>query len=164
MKLRNLYLVLLCVFLLDCSSSKLSTLFNNGKLNRENFITQIPFTYKLGLMIVQVEIEGEQYNFMVDTGAPCVISEELEKKLGLKPILRDKVGDSQGNMQQQNFYKLPEIIFGDLKFTEIGVVAADLKKSKIIACLEVDGFIGSNLLRKGNLPIRFPSKANHTYE
>ena len=55
-----------------------------GKVEQRNFNTEIEFEIKIGLVIVPVIINGENYNFLLDTEAPFSISEKLQNKLGYK--------------------------------------------------------------------------------
>lgn len=148
--MKKLLLSILTVTFLfsSCSTIKVVSLMKNGKVEQEEFSVQVPFEYRLGLIILKVNIAGEEYDFMLDTGAPNVVSKELADKLGLKHITEQKVGDSQGQKSDLVFSKFEELSIGGIDFYNTGVVIADLKFSNTIACLEVDGFIGSNLMRK----------------
>ena len=77
----------LVAVLSSCKSS--SVLFSKGETTKEPFDKTISFTKNKGLMVVPVQIDGETYSFLFDTGAPMVISEELQAKLQCKKLSKN---------------------------------------------------------------------------
>ncbi len=120
----------------------------SGEVEQEKFNVKIPFEYRLGLIILKVNISGEEYDFVLDTGAPNVISKKLAQKLGLSNIFEQKVGDSQDEESKLGFVLIKKLNLGGVDFLNTGAAIADLKQSKEVGCLRIDGFIGSNLMRK----------------
>lgn len=125
----------------------MAKLMNKGAVEQPAFTAEIPFEMRLGLVVIKVNINGKDYDFMVDTGAPNVITEELAAELKLQPALQQKTGDSQGKKESLNFVEMPEMLIGGIHFIETGAAVADLKRSNVIACLDVDGFVGANLMK-----------------
>jgi len=105
----------------------------NGEVEQEEFSVQIPFEYRLGLIILKVNISGEEYDFLLDTGAPNVISNELAKKLEINIVTRQKVGDSQGQKSDLELAKLDKISIGGIHFLNTGAAIADLSLSNKVA-------------------------------
>ena len=136
------------LLLTSCSSLKTFKLMKSGEVEQEEFKVNIPFEYNLGMIILKVNISGEEYDFLLDTGAPNVISKELAQKYGLSNIFERKFGDSQGQTSDLGMIKLDEISIGGINFLNTGAAIADLKQSKELGCLKIDGLIGSNLMRK----------------
>ncbi|WP_027076390.1 retropepsin-like aspartic protease [Maribacter antarcticus] len=120
----------------------------SGEVEQEEFNVKIPFEYRLGLIILKVNISGEEYDFILDTGAPNAISKELAKKLELSNIFKQKVVDSQSEESKLGFVLIKKLGLGGIDFLNMGAAVADLKQSKEVGCLRIDGFIGSNLMRK----------------
>jgi len=56
----------------------------SGDITFKKEVTEIPFEYRLGLPIINVTINGESYDFLFDTGASNIISQELAKKINAK--------------------------------------------------------------------------------
>ncbi|MFL3662079.1 MAG: retropepsin-like aspartic protease, partial [Polaribacter sp.] len=136
------------LLLTSCSGLKTFKLMKSGEVEQEEFKVNIPFEYNLGMIILKVNISGEEYDFLLDTGAPNVISKELAQKYGLSNIFERKFGDSQGQTSDLGMIKLDEISIGGINFLNTGAAIADLKQSKELGCLKIDGLIGSNLMRK----------------
>lgn len=70
---------------LFCSFFALFTLsayaqINQGKLLTKNNYFEIPFTETAKEIHTKATIRGDEYDFMLDTGAPAFISTELQKK------------------------------------------------------------------------------------
>ena len=74
MKIRLLFTFLILLNF-GCNSSK--SFYNSGLVNSKNEIEEIKIIIINDLPLCQVEIEGKTYNFLVDTGAPTVISDEI---------------------------------------------------------------------------------------
>ncbi len=147
--MKNLSLSIFALILLSsCNSVKLIRLLRNGSVDKEEFKTEIPFQMRLGLVVIQVVIEGKTYDFLVDTGAPNVCSKELAAELNLKTRVTKKTGDSQGVKEELDFVVFPDIFINGTCFKGTGAAVADLKQSEAIACLDIDGFIGANLMKE----------------
>jgi predicted aspartyl protease len=136
------------LLLTSCNTLKTIKLMKSGEIEQEEFNVKIPFEYRLGMIILKVNISGEEYDFLLDTGAPNAISKELAKKLGLSNVSEQKVRDSQDEKSKLGFVLIKKLGLGGVDFLNTGAVVADLKQSKELGCLRIDGLIGSNLMRK----------------
>lgn len=143
---KQLYSLCLCLFLFSCNPVR--KILKGGKLRETSFVEKIPFTFDFGLPIIKVEIEGKSYNFLFDTGAPTVISPELQALLKLEPKTVGKTSDSQGNSSQQEFVKIPSMKTGNLNFENIGATVVDMNKVFEFKCMNLDGIIGANQMEK----------------
>ena len=91
-------IILLLIFLnIGCSPSK--HFFNSGDVIISNDIEVLEIKMLRDIPFCKVSIGGTEYNFMIDTGAPLVISKEIFTKLNLKSIHSANVGDSQDKKQ-----------------------------------------------------------------
>lgn len=136
------------LLLLTSCQQQLIGLFQKGEYMRHNEVIEIPFTVENGLMIIPVDIEGETYRFLFDTGAPNVVSTELSERLKLKKSRSIKTVDSQGNESLLDYVKVQKINISGAAFVNTTAAVADLKQAEAIACLNIDGLIGANLMRK----------------
>ena len=147
---------LICITLLtsllalfsSCSIFKTAKLMKQGSVRETTFKTEIPFEMRYGLIILKVTIHEKEYNFLLDTGAPNVISKELAQELGIKTLTSRKSGDSQGNKSSLGFTEIDSMGIGGLQFLNTGAAIVDLQQSSEIACFHLDGLIGANLMRK----------------
>ncbi|MCC6372298.1 MAG: aspartyl protease family protein [Bacteroidia bacterium] len=120
----------------------------SGETKQKHFKVEVPFEMRMGLVVLKVKVNGVDCEYLLDTGAPNVISKDLAKKINLIENTTQKTGDSQGKKSELGFSKIACITIGGIDFLETGTAIADLKQAHEIACLNVEGFIGANLMRK----------------
>lgn len=158
MKIRFEKLILLAslAIFIGCKSSE--KLFSKGFYPQQEYTDSVRFNSYLRLIFVPVVINGKTYNFLLDTGAPMVVSKELAAELNLERVSRKYVGDSQGKRQKLNYLLLPEITIGQQTFGQLVAIEADLNLDPTLACMKMDGIIGSNLLRHAIWEIDYQQK------
>lgn len=152
---QKLFFFTLTIIFSSCNPLKLVKLMNGGEVQKKEFYHVVPFEMRMGELIVKAEINGRQYDFMVDTGAPNCISRQLAEELKLKPKASQQVSDSQGEKNELDFVVVDSISLNGLTFINTGAVIVDLEVSPEIACIGVDGFIGANLMRKAVWQINY---------
>jgi hypothetical protein len=133
----------------SCSIIKTIRLIKEGKIEQKQFKVEIPFSYKAGLIVLKVKINNIDCDFLLDTGAPTVLSKDLVKKLSMKIKTTQKIKDSQGNTSEMGFVEVEKISFGTVNFINIGAAVTDLDQTPEMSCLKIDGVLGANLMRKG---------------
>lgn len=128
---------------------------NKGKIEQKNYFEVIPYTIKRGFISVKVSINGKDYNFQFDTGAPFAISEKLCRELGLSSSENIQVSDASGKKGEVNIVSVPKLNLGNITFLNTkGITFSE--SNFIYDCHNVDGIIGSNILR--NSIIQFDSE------
>ena len=137
-------IALFIFFVVSCTN--FSKIYNSGSLESDYFSSEVGFDTRLNVIIIPVQIGGETYRFLFDTGAPNVISKELSEKLQFKIITSGKVGDSQGKREELEILKIDSLGVGGVFFHNTAAFVADLSQAEI-ACLEIDGILGANLMR-----------------
>lgn len=122
-------------------------------IKQKNYYQEIPFDYVRGKIIVPVTLEGEVYKFILDTGAPNILSTHLAKKLGV--ILSDsiKVSDANETKQQMALVKVPKFSLSNLDFYNSTALVHTIETDDIFNCFQIDGFIGSNVLHHSVIQI-----------
>ena len=143
LKLTPRVLTLLFVFILftQCSTNKF---FQHGEVVLTKEVETLSIDFSNKLPIVQVEINGKTYHFLIDTGAPTVISQAIYNELNLKPEMKKKVTDSQNQKQTQIFTLLPEMKVGDIIFNNIPAAVVDWTENYTLMCFKLDGILGAN--------------------
>jgi hypothetical protein len=120
-----------------------------GSVEQEQFNATVPFEFRAGIPVMQVEVNGEKGWFLFDTGAPNVISKEFAARLNLQAEAKGRINDSGGNSTTGNDYiSLDKFTIGGVSFLNTGGVVQDLRASDIFKCLNIDGIIGANLMRQ----------------
>ena len=105
-------LILSSTFLISCGSTK--QLFDYGSVKTSNQIETIKISNINNLPICKVLIGEKEYNFLIDTGAPTVIPNEIFQRLKLKSFFTEEITDTNNKKRKQNFTKLQHPNFLDL--------------------------------------------------
>jgi len=110
---------------------------------------------KLGLHIVPVTIRGKEYHFLFDTGAPTSISRELQKEFRFRVVDKGQIVDSDKNRIRVSYVKVDSIKVAKVRFSNVKAFVADFRGNPTLACLELDGIIGSNMMQACNWQIDY---------
>jgi len=144
----------LILFLCNSLSAQLSPLTaNQGGASEKEYFSTLPYKELKGKMIVEAIINEKTYHFVLDTGAPMVISKKLSAELNLPAVARMEIIDQGGLKDSMQVVSLPRIRIGEINFNDTpALVSAD----PVFDCLGIDGLIGSNILR--NSTVQFSSR------
>ena len=150
MKLNQLFysIITLLVLLTSCAGSKIDKVLEQGNVLQENFKTTIPFTYVSGWIVLEVEIQGKAHNFILDTGSSNLITKEFAEELNSRVLGAEKIEDINDTANSTEYTRLSNIKIGNVDFQNTIAGIVDLNKITEIGCMKIDGFIGSNLMRK----------------
>ncbi|MDP5101690.1 MAG: aspartyl protease family protein [Nonlabens sp.] len=140
------FIAALLLIIIGCSS--VSKMFDAGTVKAQNYTEVIAFDYSNNFALIPVEINNKTYTFLVDTGAPTVISTAIYEDLNIKKFKGIYIADSQGQRNQQKLVLVPEIKVGNLTYTNIGAVVANLQNVYEFKCMGIDGIIGANQMAK----------------
>ena len=123
--------------------------FHQGKIKQKHYLQVIPYQEIKGWIVVPVTINGKSYNFILDTGAPLVLSDKLFNELNLQVISQINPSDIAGERKEMRLILLPEIDLQGITFlnTQGAVFNEDFYWAEWSECLGIDGLIGSNMLR-----------------
>lgn len=129
-----------------------------GTSPQNDFNNSVPFTIKNNLIFVPISINGKQYQFLFDTGAPLSISKQLQDEHQFKIISKGTIKDSNHNKKKVKWSRLNAIKIGEATFTNQTAFVGDFEANPILKCLKIDGIIGSNLIRQANWVINQENK------
>ena len=149
MKLNQLfYSFIILLTLSSCATSNIDKVLKQGHVAQENFKTTIPFTYVSGWIVLEVEIQGKAHNFILDTGSSNLITKEFAEELNSKVLGAEDIKDINDTANSTEYTRLSNIKIGNVDFQNTIAGIVDLNKITEIGCMKIDGFIGSNLMRK----------------
>lgn len=89
---------------------------NLGNSKESNYYSEIPFEYVNGKIIVSVLINENKYRFLLDTGAPNLITKRLSTILNLENLKELKVSDANQIKSTMNIVQLPNLTIGSIIF------------------------------------------------
>jgi hypothetical protein len=141
-------------------------------------VTTIPFQYIDGKIVVKVTINKSDYNFIFDTGAFTVISENLKELIPAKhKKIRINFLDSNGQVthtkrtkikmdlsdankqtQQVDVFTLKNLYIDNLEIRNILFSYHNFDKITQRACLKIDGILGANVMDGKVWTIDFQNK------
>ena len=155
MKTTRIILLILFVCLINTTYCQEGFTLNKGHIAQKNFYTIIPYVEINGKIIIEVSINKKKRKFILDTGAPLSITENLYREINPESTQKIPVTDQSGIEDSLNLVSVPIIEIGGIDFIDIPSLV--INEGNLIAeCYGVDGLIGSNLLR--NLIIQFNSR------
>ena len=123
-----------------------------------NYYEEIAFDFISEKIIIPIEIEGETYRFILDTGAPNLISNRLFQKLGRQAARRINVSDANGQSSKMNVALLKEVKLGEATFKDIPALVNLDDENIVFRCFEIDGLLGSNMLSTSVVQFNLPEK------
>lgn len=147
MPLSKSFLIAIVVLLLALPAICHAQNLNASKIHTSNFCDTIPFEYVKNKIIVKLTIENKERRFILDTGAPFLISEQLRAELNLKSKHKIETTDVTGRSNDIPVVKMPEIQVGNVSFSNTQALVYDLSASGLLQCFAVDGLLGSTILK-----------------
>lgn len=143
-----------CCIQLNAQSLKLDA----GKIAQKEFLEEIPFELEFGKIILPVRINGQSYRFLLDTGAPNIISKKIADVIN--PDFKKDINVVDANNQRQNMelVPIPELQLGSLRYVNGVAIVVDLDNHPILKCFRLDGFIGSNFFKNVVLQVDYAAK------
>lgn len=126
---------------------------DKGKIIQTNYFEEIDFEIVHDKIIVPVTINNKTYRFMLDTGAPNLISEEVANKVDLKKIETISVKDANNNVENLKIGNLNTLQLGNLTSENNTVLIQDINGHPLLKCYKIDGLLGSNFFKNSILKI-----------
>lgn len=152
-----IFLTILHLFVLKSNTYAQKTPLSQSKSVNAAFLDTIPFEFKKNKIIISVFLNGKQRKFILDTGAPVLITKELQEECQFKIIKKELISDINGRLDSTYRLQVPHIQIGKVDFKEITGSLADLNAG-LLACFQIEGIIGSNLLKNSILHIDYQKK------
>jgi len=151
------HILTILITLLSISSFAQGTInANQGSVENKTYFSSIPYQELNGKIIIEIAIEDVNYKFLLDTGAPTSISKRLLKTIATKPLGKVKITDQSGLVDSLEVVKVPRITIDGINFIDTPAFVSNNDSAPFYSCLNIEGIIGSNLLR--NSVIQFNSK------
>lgn len=132
--------------------------FDQGKINQKNYYEEISFELVNDKIILPVIINNKTFKFLLDTGAPNVISKTVLTEINVKNSKKINVSDANNQSDEMEMVAIESMKLGNLSFDNNVALVSDLDNHFILKCFKMDGFIGSNLLRNSVIKISLKDK------
>lgn len=119
--------------------------FPSGKLVTKNKYFELPLVNIEDEILVKANLRGEEFTFMLDTGAPLFISTELQKKFNFPVLFRADLKDASGKAGETIVVSIDSITIGPFSFKDVWAIVIDFGNDAH-QCHKFVGNVGSNLL------------------
>lgn len=127
--------------------------FNRGRSVEKNFYAIVPYEELKSKLIIPVQIEGKTYRFLFDTGAPNLIGHSLNDQIHTNEINSIQVKDANDSKRPLQVIEIPMLEIGGVFFKNSPAIVNDSSSNFLFDCLQIDGIIGSNLVRNAIVQI-----------
>ncbi|WP_438969404.1 aspartyl protease family protein [Nonlabens sp.] len=144
--MKKFLFLIIALLLIGCGS--IDKILNAGKIANTDYKEIIPFNYDYNFALIDVEINSKKYTFLVDTGAPTLISSTIYKDLNIETEDYVAVEDSQGQINTQEVVVIPEMKIGNLIYNNTGAIVSDMRDVFEFNCMQIDGIIGATQMAK----------------
>ncbi|WP_242157441.1 retropepsin-like aspartic protease [Aestuariivivens sediminis] len=134
------------------------TTFKTGKPISKTYYAEIAYEDVGGKLIIPVTIQNTTYRFLFDTGAPNVISEDLAKDINARITQSISVSDANQKRQRMRIVTLPQLTMANVSFKNTSALVFEKAQNLVFDCFQIDGIIGSNLLRHSVVQIQPKNK------
>lgn len=141
------------LFLVTCSLFGQNVNFDEGNIAQKKYFETIPYEFVFGKIVIPVEINNKSYRFLLDTGAPNLISKEIYEALNINKLDSILISDANNLVQKMFATNIPKIQLKDLIFENQVALVFDFKQHALLNCFNIDGIIGSNLLKNSILKV-----------
>ncbi|MHC1707010.1 MAG: aspartyl protease family protein [Bacteroidales bacterium] len=158
MKFRLAFLLLITLLFSSCTTLKILKIVNHPSVHNTAYYHIIPFESKDNMILVKVRIKGIEYDFIFDTGAFTVLSDQLTDAIKLKRIKGPGIMDSQGNKQSIDFVIPDSLSLGDMHFIKPGCGIYNFRDNLELSCFSFQGILGANVLTNTICQINFRDK------
>lgn len=146
----------------DEQAEKMLEWANQGTVTNKSYNSEIPFRYIDGYIFVDIIQNDKRYNFLFDTGAEAtVIDKSIINAFQYKSSATTTLSGPLFTTEEVKTITLSSIYISDVEFVDTGAISIDMKFAKTMFCDQVDGMIGSNLLKKAKWQIDYEKKVIH---
>ena len=104
---------------------------NIGEVKSKDYYEEVGFEFIKDKIIVPVSIEGKEYRFILDTGAPNIISNEINNLISPKLIKTIPVSDASGKKENLKVVSVKNLILGNIEFINTATLVYDLNSNPI---------------------------------
>lgn len=133
-------------------------MIKQGYVPATNYLEEVKFDYYNDFIFIKTKINDKEYNFLFDTGWDLTaISPEILKHNPIKNTGISNVSEDAAHVEESfEYLLLDEISIGNVNFKDIAVFQKDFAHfQKMLGCVEFDGIIGNNLIRKAKWEINY---------
>ena len=131
---------------------------DNAKIIQKNYFEEVDFEILYGKIIVPVTIDDKTYRFILDTGAPNLISEKVAKEVNLTNVQVISVKDANNSVENLSIGTVGSIKVGNIHSEQNTVLISAINEHPLLKCYSIDGLLASNFFKNSILKISLTQK------
>ncbi len=152
--MRKFFLLIALLLISNIQSQNL----DKGSIQPKIYFDEIPFEYLRNKIIIPIVIDNKTYRFILDTGAPNVLSKNLSNLINPNFAKTVSLRDANNKSGKMGITTIPEMKIGNITFINSTALVNDDEKNIFFDCFKVEGFIGSNLFSNSIIQIDLQRK------
>lgn len=159
--MKYLQFVLLICLLSSCDYLTQVKLLKNGEVGASNYLEEIPFELKKGLIIVKGKLnqDPEPREFIFDTGAfDCKIEKGLAENLAMPTLATRDNSTAAGVTREIEITRVDQLQLGEVPFLNLSAGKLAYDETSASPCLAPHGLIGANLTRLAHWKVDFQNQ------
>lgn len=117
----------------------------SGQLETKNRLMELPLMDTQKEILVKAKLKGEEFTFLLDTGAPFFISNVIQNKYNFPVLFKANLSDASGKKDETLVVSVDSLAIGPFLFTNVWAVVINMD-NETHQCHEFVGNFGSNLL------------------
>lgn len=131
----------------SAQNSSVQQAFNTPvTVERSAPVTSVPLNARGGKLYLRASVQGNDREFIFDTGSPTILSKTFADQLDLEIIGQNTGVDANGTNVTMDVAVVDEITLGDVTFRDVPVLIFDYAQIPLGTCFFDGGVIGSELL------------------
>lgn len=149
-RIKTIFTTALLCLVAAFSYSQGNITLNAGGTNQKNYYSEMDYDDSQSSPIVKVVLGNKTYRFLMDTGAPNLISKALLKEISpanynLNAENKIAIWDASDKVDSMHVITVSGLYLGGILFDGVPTVIEN--DPFLLKCFGVDGIIGSNMLR-----------------
>lgn len=159
--MKNLVWCFIILILCSCDYLTQVRLLKNGEVGASNYLEEIPFELKKGLIVVQGKLnnDSQEREFIFDTGAfDCKVEKDLAESLGMPTLATRDNSTAAGVSREIEITRVDALKLGEIPFQNLSAGKLEYDEKSASPCLAPHGLIGANLIRLAHWKIDFLNK------
>lgn len=131
-------------------AQKTTSAINDAVSNYQNHVSEIPFEFEGGMIVLKASFNHGQniFNFILDSGAPTVITTDVLKTSSSRLISTDDMRDFIYNTHTVGHYEANDLVIGTKDFGSLELWSTDeINEMPALGNLADGGLIGANIMK-----------------
>ena len=140
-------------------ATAVTALLSSARTTDSDFLVNVGFRLTQNTIQLEAQAAGAKApdTFVLDSGAPMTVSDQLVDELGILPAASIELRGPEDGQQTVPVVSLPDVALAGLSFRDVGAVVSWVEPPSALACLSTAGLMGASLMQAAIWQIDFRS-------